>query len=221
MDIHFHCEKCQQHLVIDETGAGMTTPCPKCGTMLTVPTSSQVASLNTEAGANRESPVSAPRLFDLNIEQILENWEVCHAIRELIANAIDEQVISKSKPIEISKDGDNLWHIRDYGRGLRIEHLTLNECQEKLQIDSGIIGKFGVGLKDALATLHRHGVQVFSPTYYAVAAGCIPGDSLPRPLALPSVSTTVPGSNIHPGTDRESFPQNRSATDCRGQCRAF
>lgn len=27
------------------------------------------------------------REFDLNIEKILENWEVYHAIREIIANA--------------------------------------------------------------------------------------------------------------------------------------
>jgi hypothetical protein len=29
--------------------------------------------------------------FDLNIEKILENWEVYHAVREVIANALDEQ----------------------------------------------------------------------------------------------------------------------------------
>ena len=27
--------------------------------------------------------------FDLNIEKILENWEVYHALREIIANALD------------------------------------------------------------------------------------------------------------------------------------
>ena len=32
------------------------------------------------------------REFDLNIEKILENWEVYHAIREIIANALDEQI---------------------------------------------------------------------------------------------------------------------------------
>jgi hypothetical protein len=34
------------------------------------------------------------RLFDLNIEKILESWESAHAVRELIANAIDEQQLS-------------------------------------------------------------------------------------------------------------------------------
>jgi len=36
------------------------------------------------------------RNFDLNIEKILEGWETCHAIRELIANALDEQALSGS-----------------------------------------------------------------------------------------------------------------------------
>jgi hypothetical protein len=30
------------------------------------------------------------REFDLNIERVLENWTVAHAIREVIANAVDE-----------------------------------------------------------------------------------------------------------------------------------
>ncbi len=30
------------------------------------------------------------RSFDLNIEKILEDWDIHHGIREIIANAIDE-----------------------------------------------------------------------------------------------------------------------------------
>lgn len=107
----------------------------------------------------------ATRAFDLNIEEVLENWEVEHAIREVIANALDEQVLSRTAEIEITKDKQGDWHIRDFGRGLRIEHFTLNENQEKLNTLSGIIGKFGVGLKDALATFHRRkmGVLIRSP----------------------------------------------------------
>ena len=102
----------------------------------------------------------ATRAFDLNIEEVLENWEVEHALREIIANALDEQVISKTAEIEIIKDKQSDWHIRDSGRGLQIEHFTLNENKEKLDAPSGVIGKFGVGLKDALATFHRRGVGV-------------------------------------------------------------
>lgn len=100
------------------------------------------------------------RTFDLNIEEVLENWEVEHALREVIANALDEQLLSSTKDIEISIDHLGQWHVRDYGRGLRIEHFTLNEDTEKLESDKPIIGKFGVGLKDALATFHRRGVEL-------------------------------------------------------------
>ena len=34
------------------------------------------------------------REFDLNIERVLENWTVAHALREVIANALDEQALT-------------------------------------------------------------------------------------------------------------------------------
>ena len=42
--------------------------------------------------------------FDLNIEKILENWEVKHAVREIIANALDEKILSDTRDIEIFKE---------------------------------------------------------------------------------------------------------------------
>ena len=98
--------------------------------------------------------------FDLNIEKILEDWDVSDAIREVIANALDEQLLTKTKDIEIFKDRNGIWHIRDYGRGLKYEHLTQKENDEKLK-NPHVIGKFGIGLKDALATFDRKGVRVF------------------------------------------------------------
>ena len=103
----------------------------------------------------------AKKLFDLNIEEVLDNWEVEHGLREIIANALDEQILSCTEDIQIFKDERGYWHIRDFGRGLRIEHFTLNENQEKLASSSDVIGKFGVGLKDALATFHRRNVDIF------------------------------------------------------------
>ena len=100
------------------------------------------------------------RLFDLNVEDVLDNWVARHAVREVIANALDEQVITGTADIQIVEDRRGAWHIRDFGRGLQIDHFTLNENEEKLSYASGIIGKFGVGLKDALATFHRRGVDV-------------------------------------------------------------
>ena len=107
--------------------------------------------------------LSKVRKFDLNIEEVLENWEVYHALREIIANALDEQILTKTKEIEITKEGDTT-KIRDFGRGLRYDHLTQNENQEKLNNSEIVIGKFGVGLKDALATLNRHRIDVIVKT---------------------------------------------------------
>ena len=97
--------------------------------------------------------------FDLNIEEILENWEVYHALREIIANALDEQLLSSTEEVQIQTLGKGNWKIRDYGRGLRYEHLTQKENPEKMG-NPACIGHFGIGLKDALATLHRKGVAV-------------------------------------------------------------
>ena len=99
----------------------------------------------------------ASKSFDLNIEQILENWEVRHGIREVIANALDEQILTDTAPVAIEKR-DGTWFIRDEGRGIRYTHLTQNENQEKLDSPL-VIGRFGIGLKDALATFERHGVK--------------------------------------------------------------
>ncbi len=100
-----------------------------------------------------------PTPFDLNVEKVLEDWEPHHAIREVIANALDEQALSGTRDIRIYKDRQNRWHIRDYGRGLRYQHLTQKENDEKLK-NPHLTGRFGVGLKDALATFDRRGIGV-------------------------------------------------------------
>ena len=98
-------------------------------------------------------------LFDLNVEKILDHWGVPEAIREVIANALDEQALSGTPEPEILKRRDG-WHITDFGRGLRYQHLTQNENPEKRRKADLVVGKFGVGLKDALATFHRRGIAV-------------------------------------------------------------
>ena len=108
----------------------------------------------------------AMKEFDLNIEKILEDWEVYHAVREIIANAIDEQIITGTKDIQIYKEND-CWHIVDFGRGLNYHHLTQNENVEKTNSDE-LIGRFGVGLKDALATFYRNGITVTAISKYGI-----------------------------------------------------
>lgn len=97
-------------------------------------------------------------LFDLNIEQVLEHWNPEHAVREIIANALDEQILTQTQEIEIYKN-DGKWHIRDFGRGIQYIHFTQNENKEKLEAPN-LIGKFGVGLKDALAVFYRKGIHI-------------------------------------------------------------
>jgi hypothetical protein len=68
--------------------------------------------------------VSVVREFDLNIERVLENWTVAHALREVIANALDEQSLTGTREPQIFQDAEGRWHVHDWGRGLRYEHLT-------------------------------------------------------------------------------------------------
>lgn len=104
-----------------------------------------------------------PQYFDLNIGEILDAWMPRHAVREIIANALDEQALTGTSEVVISETASG-WLVRDRGRGLSYEHLRQNENVEKLKNPSKVIGKFGLGLKDALATLHRRrvGVEILS-----------------------------------------------------------
>ena len=97
--------------------------------------------------------------FDLNIETVLEHWPVSNAVREFIANGLDEHEITGTELPEITKIAAGEWRVRDFGRGLRYQHLTQNEDPEKLS-HPRVIGQFGIGLKDALAVCHRRGVDV-------------------------------------------------------------
>jgi hypothetical protein len=101
-----------------------------------------------------------PQVFDLNVEKVLEHWTPAHALREVIANALDEHALvgRPERPL-IVKDDAGVWHVRDHGRGVRYHHLTQNESDEKRSSDV-VVGQFGVGLKDALATFHRNGIGV-------------------------------------------------------------
>lgn len=105
------------------------------------------------------------KYFDLNIDKILENWTTVHACRELIANALDESILSGSASPNIEKRDANVWVIRDFGRGLNYQSLIQSENKEKLS-NSSVIGKFGIGLKDALATFDRRGIKIILRSRY-------------------------------------------------------
>ncbi len=60
-----------------------------------------------------EQPVSRPasQFFDLNIGEILEAWLPRHAVRELIANALDEQKLTGTQEIVIAEVSAGVWSI--------------------------------------------------------------------------------------------------------------
>jgi hypothetical protein len=94
--------------------------------------------------------------FDLNIGQnYLSDWSVSFALREIVANAIDEKDEDKFKFNQLD-DGTVI--IKDYGEGLKPEHFIFQENSKKNRNDK--IGKFGFGLKDAIGVLWSKDINV-------------------------------------------------------------
>ncbi len=138
--------------------------------------------------------------FDLNIEKVLEHWAVPFAIRELIANALDEQALTGAAEPAIFKDARGDWHIADSGRGLRYEHLTQNENAEKRK-NQQVIGQFGMGLKDALAVFDRRGIPVRIRSPHAnISTGRRPKEGFPDIVTLHALVSAPSEPNLD-GTD--------------------
>lgn len=148
-------------------------------------------------------PAATPaRAFDLNIEKVLEHWPVAYALREFIANALDEQVLSNTPEPTIEKHGPGRWNIRDFGRGARYEHLTQKENREKLRHPS-VIGQFGIGLKDALAVCDRRGVRVVIRSKYGdISTSRLPKAGFPDVVTLHGV-VEAPSDSARVGTEIE------------------
>ena len=144
--------------------------------------------------SNREA------LFDLNVEKILDHWGVPEAVREVIANALDEQALTETAEPQIAKRRDG-WHVADFGRGLRYQHLTQNENPEKRRKADLVVGKFGVGLKDALATFYRRDIDVAVKSPH--------GDITLRRAAKSNFADV---KTLHAAISRASEPR-RSGTD--------
>jgi len=138
--------------------------------------------------------------FDLNIEKVLEHWTVPFAVRELIANALDEQALTGTADPDIYKDDAGRWHVRDTGRGVRYEHLTQKENAEKRRHPQ-VIGQFGMGLKDALAVFDRRGIDVTIRSRHAdITTGRRPKEGFPDVITLHAL-VSRPSDPQRVGTD--------------------
>ena len=100
-------------------------------------------------------------LLDLNINEINNNWTVNDAIRELVANAIDEHLlVNISNDIKITYNAQTkTLVISDEGRGIKNSHFTENLNKEKLT-NPKVFGKQGVNLKNAIAVLVSNHINV-------------------------------------------------------------
>ena len=117
------------------------------------------------SGKDAKKTKIAHRYYDTNFgEKYLSHWSVFHALRELIANAIDEMDDNDIPEIKLI---NRTLIISDKGRGLQEKHLKQSENEEKIN-NSKSIGRFGVGLKDAISVLHRLGkdITIESPHLY-------------------------------------------------------
>ncbi|MEG0296610.1 MAG: hypothetical protein RR620_07805 [Clostridium sp.] len=94
--------------------------------------------------------------IDLNIGQAyLTDWSVGMALRELIANAIDE---TSDGEVNIKKLSDVKWKIENKVSEIQPENFLINEGVKANK--KGKIGKFGIGLKDSISVLMSNGIKV-------------------------------------------------------------
>jgi len=102
--------------------------------------------------------------IDLNIgTQYLDNWTTSSAVRELIANAIDEHTLKKiSTPIEI-KQGNNKCEIIDCGSGIT-KSSFVEQTNSNKSTNIKCIGLFGCGLKYSMAVLCKNDIEVIIKT---------------------------------------------------------
>ena len=105
--------------------------------------------------------------IDLNIGQAyLSEWTEGMAIRELIANAMDE---TTNGNIDIKEAPEGVWKITNIGNEIKPENFVIKEGGKSKK--KGKIGKFGIGLKDAIGVLmiRGTGVRILTSEYEYVA----------------------------------------------------
>lgn len=93
--------------------------------------------------------------FDINTSLSISDslqWDIAHAIRELLLNASDQDSESKT----FYENG--VFYIRNSGSGLKKTNFTYKPNADKID-DSTKSGKFGYGLKDAVVILAAHGIR--------------------------------------------------------------
>jgi transcription elongation factor Elf1 len=82
MDIHFECEKCGQHLVIDIAAAGLTIQCSACGADLTVPKQHTTSSAPNAVPTYHElCDQSRDLAYELRVDEAIRVWKQAEEAR--------------------------------------------------------------------------------------------------------------------------------------------
>ena len=123
-------------------------------------------------------------------------WELFHALREIIQNALDEQeyVHGYSSTFKISMGISNAgFYIRDYGRGVNLESFVLGGTNKECWMR----GYFGEGLKVAAAWFISNGYIMYVFTSDAVYKTAMFGDTVYIIIGKPKYPNAYkPGTEI-------------------------
>ena len=105
--------------------------------------------------------MSYPQYHDMNMgADILTHMSIESALKEIIANALDEhQSNDIKKDINITQNSKKEWIISDCGSGIKKEHFIFNINPHKKK-DHTLRGMFSFGLKDSIANLFSKGIEV-------------------------------------------------------------
>jgi hypothetical protein len=111
-------------------------------------------------------------VIDLNLgRNVLHHHNIYDALREIISNAFDAQVLSKSKKdIDINLNNNNRLEIINYGLSIKKENFIFNANNSNR--NKHISKIFGYGLKDAICVLtkddkHHLSIETNTQTFIA------------------------------------------------------
>lgn len=102
MDITFDCKKCDQRIVIDEAGAGMSVQCPTCGEGLVVPLKPDPDFQPPSEAAKRSA-----RKRGIDVTPDMNHADLCYKLDAITKG--EEYASRKREYYRRKKVGENLW----------------------------------------------------------------------------------------------------------------
>ena len=93
MDIEFKCKKCNQNMVIDSAGAGMSVECPNCKDILIVPAiKPEIKSTIEVSNKTKECPFCGEQIF-----AVAKKCKHCGETIDVVLRTAEEAMRANSK----------------------------------------------------------------------------------------------------------------------------